>query len=217
MMLGFFLGEKKNLFSVVNTNSGLLFRCQWLYVLCRYEWVDIGMLDYDPSTKLYLVKRVNIVTELQACERETISRQSQRSDKTAKRKPQSGYRAELEEIHSESTPSPRAMSGSSSRGGSISPVPDAAAPASVDGMEAGGADETPELRKSPELQKTQKPTTGMAVSKQQGSPLQGVKMKRGGLESQDGAFHWVPRVRVMFAAENPKVFASRVAHAHMYR
>ena len=24
----------------------------------RYEWVDVGMLDYDPATKLYQVKRV---------------------------------------------------------------------------------------------------------------------------------------------------------------
>ena len=24
----------------------------------QYEWVDVGMFDYDPQTKLYLVKRV---------------------------------------------------------------------------------------------------------------------------------------------------------------
>lgn len=27
---------------------------------CRYEWVDIGMLDYDPSKQLYLVKRIHV-------------------------------------------------------------------------------------------------------------------------------------------------------------
>ena len=26
----------------------------------RYEWVDVGMLDYDPATKLYRVKRVYV-------------------------------------------------------------------------------------------------------------------------------------------------------------
>ena len=26
----------------------------------RYEWVNVGMLDYNPDTKLFLVKRVNI-------------------------------------------------------------------------------------------------------------------------------------------------------------
>ena len=28
------------------------------YYDTRYEWVDVGMLDYDPTTKLYHVKRV---------------------------------------------------------------------------------------------------------------------------------------------------------------
>ena len=44
-----------------------------------------------------------------------------------------------------------------------------------------------------------------------------VKMKKGGLESVDGMYYWLPRVRVMFMAEDPKVFTSRVAHAHMSR
>ena len=26
----------------------------------RYEWVNVGMLDYNPDTKLFLVKRVNV-------------------------------------------------------------------------------------------------------------------------------------------------------------
>lgn len=29
-----------------------------MYYYDRYEWVDVGMLDYDPTTKLYHVKRV---------------------------------------------------------------------------------------------------------------------------------------------------------------
>ena len=36
-------------------------------------------------------------------------------------------------------------------------------------------------------------------------------------ESEDDIHYWVPRVRLMFAAEDPSVFARRVAHAHMTR
>ena len=36
-------------------------------------------------------------------------------------------------------------------------------------------------------------------------------------ESDDDIHYWVPRVRLMFAAEDPTVFARRVAHAHMTR
>ena len=32
-------------------------------VLYRYEWVDVGMLDYDPDSKLYHVKRVYVPTK----------------------------------------------------------------------------------------------------------------------------------------------------------
>ena len=39
----------------------------------------------------------------------------------------------------------------------------------------------------------------------------------GGRESEDDIHYWVPRVRLMFAAEDPTVFARRVAHAHMTR
>ena len=33
-------------------------------VLYRYEWVDVGMLDYDPDSKLYHVKRVYVPTHI---------------------------------------------------------------------------------------------------------------------------------------------------------
>ena len=36
-------------------------------------------------------------------------------------------------------------------------------------------------------------------------------------ESEDDIHYWIPRVRLMFAAEDPTVFARRVAHAHMTR
>ena len=39
----------------------------------------------------------------------------------------------------------------------------------------------------------------------------------GGRESEDDIHYWVPRVRLMFAAEDPTVFSRRVAHAHMTR
>ena len=31
---------------------------------CRYEWVDVGMLEYDPTSKLYLVKRVHVPSHI---------------------------------------------------------------------------------------------------------------------------------------------------------
>ena len=37
------------------------------------------------------------------------------------------------------------------------------------------------------------------------------------VESEDRIHYWVPRVRLMFAAEDPTVFAQRVAHAHLAR
>lgn len=42
-------------------------------------------------------------------------------------------------------------------------------------------------------------------------------MKEGALESEDGMYYWVPRVRVVFAAEDPRMFANRVSHAHLTR
>jgi len=37
------------------------------------------------------------------------------------------------------------------------------------------------------------------------------------IESEDDVHYWIPRVRLMFLAEDPTVFARRVAHAHMSR
>ena len=36
-------------------------------------------------------------------------------------------------------------------------------------------------------------------------------------ESEDQIHYWVPRVRLMFAAEDPTMFAQRVAYAHLAR
>lgn len=169
----------------------------------RYEWVDVGMLDYDPSTKLYLVKRVTIVRDLQDCERETLSRQSQRSrTEDEAPKPRSGSSIAIPK-KSGSSLSPRPGSHSSSRGGSLSCIPDAY------GMEAGDANTT----------RLQKPsgTGARRSSARKPFSLKDIKMKDGGLESVGGTYNWVPRVRVMFVAEDPRVFASRVAHAHLSR
>ena len=37
------------------------------------------------------------------------------------------------------------------------------------------------------------------------------------IDSDDNVHYWIPRIRVMFLAEDPTVFARRVAHAHMSR
>ena len=36
-------------------------------------------------------------------------------------------------------------------------------------------------------------------------------------EEMEGSHYWVPRVLLMFAAEDPRVFADRVSHAHKDR
>ena len=43
----------------------------------RYEWVDIGMLDYNPDTKLFLVKRVNIPNHILEANAKKLLRKSQ--------------------------------------------------------------------------------------------------------------------------------------------
>ena len=254
----------------------------------RYDWVDIGVLDYDPATKRYLVKRVRITEELQECERETLSRQSQRSQSSrhhdddsasSHRKP----RHHSIPVHSTSPrrgPSPELklqssepklenvgsaasakVSSSSRLGSGVTPVPE------IRGTAATGAGDsrtslgqrvslTPvsgpqpppppldnnnnnrkaatDSRRSlspkdacPALDgdkahggdlKPQKQATIAAASMSPAKrALKGVKMKKGGLESADGTYHWVPRIRVMFAAEDPRAFASRVADAHTVR
>ena len=49
---------------MLTLESMLLHACtvyRSLYLLMfRYEWVNVGMLDYNSDTKLFLVKRVNI-------------------------------------------------------------------------------------------------------------------------------------------------------------
>ena len=45
----------------------------------------------------------------------------------------------------------------------------------------------------------------------------GGRPKKEGVESDDRIHYWVPRVRLMFAAEDPTVFAQRVAYAHLAR
>lgn len=135
------------------------------------------MLDYDPVTKLYLVKRMSLVADLQECERETLSRQSQRS-----------------RLEDESLSKPRSESPAKKSASDVSPQ-----------TTKGSTDRS----KIPHV-----PRPGAKSSL---PSLNVVKMKEGGLESEGGNYHWVPRVRVMFAAEDPRVFANRVAHAHMSR
>ena len=37
------------------------------------------------------------------------------------------------------------------------------------------------------------------------------------IETEDDIYYWIPRIRLMFLAEDPTMFAHRVAHAHMSR
>jgi hypothetical protein len=43
----------------------------------RYEWVNVGMLDYNPDTKLFLVKRVNIPNHILEANAKKLLQKSQ--------------------------------------------------------------------------------------------------------------------------------------------
>ena len=47
---------------------------------CRYEWVDVGMLEYNPTSKLYLVKRVHVPSHILE---EAASREKDKEEKGA--------------------------------------------------------------------------------------------------------------------------------------
>ena len=106
----------------------------------RYEWVDVGMLDYNPDKKLYLVKRVFVPSKV-------LQQQDSRT-------------------------------GDGSGGESEGP--------SDSGSDSDGSD--PNLNKKHLL-----------------------------AESSDNIHYWIPRVRLMFAAEDPTHFAQRVANAYCLR
>ena len=104
----------------------------------RYEWVDVGVLDYDPPTKLYHIKRVFVPNRLLA--KNTV-------------------------LPSTSSTSLKSDGGSSDGDRS-------------DGEVSDGDDK---------------------------------------VDSDDSINYWVPRVRLMFAAEDPTVFAERVSYAYQLR
>lgn len=208
------------------------------------------MLDYDPVTKLYLVKRVEIPSELQECEKEALSRQSQRSTigERKQKKHDRPMASPAPSRHgSKLELSPMADSPGASPGSNLELIPgsrsniklerpkmDAAVASGEKSNPVSGsgsrtniviADAVPVPegggRVAIDAPKVESPTsTGRGAVKslaQRPSAWNGIKMKEGGLESENGAYYWVPRVRVMFVAEDPRVFANRVAHAHMSR
>ncbi len=60
--------------------------------MLRYEWVDVGVLDYNPANKLYYVKRVHVPNHiLQAKSAEEFN-----SDKKEEKSKESGVKLEGE-------------------------------------------------------------------------------------------------------------------------
>lgn len=153
----------------------------------RYEWVDIGMLGYDPEKKLYLVKRVQMVNLLPEWEKEKLSRLNTPAEGTKPKEPAS------------KTTKRRVSKGSATRS-------------------------NVELRKTTSDEKLE---SGPKKSKSESKSLSTPRRRVGHVErpsiSQDlgegteEGTYWVPRIRLMFAAEDPRVFADRVANAHKTR
>ena len=205
------------------------------------------MLDYDPTTKLYLVKRVKIPQDLMECERASISRQSQRlesrpltaatPDAAASKPDSSTGRDDPKAVSStDNNAEPRSSSGvgggmesKTALGPDSKPVSGSSAVIVMESKTDSSSEEistTPsdesaapadEGRKTPKLKASSEHEPKKLLKKKRKDWLKGVKMKKGELMSEDGVYHWVPRVRVMFSAEDPRVFANRVAYAHMTR
>ena len=129
----------------------------------RYEWVDVGMLEYNPDTKQYLVKRAFVPSHI------------------------------LEKNNNNKKVEGKSGGGSDGEGRS-------------DGSSSSVDDES----------SSQRPVSAQSsgkLSKSAGKK----KRKKGEKESSDGIHYWVPRVRLMFAAEDPSVFADRVAQSYHLR
>ncbi|XP_065895241.1 dynein axonemal heavy chain 1-like isoform X2 [Dysidea avara] len=137
----------------------------------RYDWVPVGMLDYNCERKLYLVKRE------QPSEVQPIR---------GGKKPPSGAAAA-----SDKKARPAVRQGSTDSSGS------------------GSGDEKKELSSSSE------DVENVVTEQKQLFPT--IPKIGSNIESEDDIHYWIPRVRLMFLAEDPTVFTRRVAHAHMSR
>ena len=168
------------------------------------------MLDYDRSNKLYLVKRVNIPVQLLECERETISQQTLRSASSSKyHQPTMDTHIDETDNASVTSPRPEPRSGSKEEGDI-----DAGSATDVLATEAKPIEGRVSSGKLAKNDLARRPLSGGGDG-DGGDGQREAKEKE--LEAEDGSWYWLPRIRVMFAAEDPRAFANRVAHAHMSR
>ena len=194
------------------------------------------MLDYDPSTKLYLVKRTEIPGKVMEYEREIMtSRMSMRDDKfhssngssidSSPDKPKTDTESnpdsdKMTKTHSDSIPESHSDSISKAHSDSTTMTRSDSETMDQSEGDAISASESKELASGAETTKQRKASGNRAEKAvMKGSEvIEDEKNKEKVSEPDDKiAKYWVPRIRVMFAAENPKVFANRVAHAHMTR
>ena len=162
----------------------------------QYEWVDVGMFDYNPQTKLYLVKRVFVPDHV-----------------TQKDKSGSSSTHSLGSAGS----SEGSSSGEGSDGTRIS-----------DGRqgEEAGSNVAPAKKHGKVTKRKSKKSVQQKPKGERHEHyfweclvcvcvcVRALCYEYFFLESEDDIHYWVPRVRLMFSAEDPIVFARRVCFAH---
>ena len=145
------------------------------------------MLDYDSAKKLYLVKCVQLTTLLPEWKKERFSRLNTPI-------PEHSGRLQSAGVPSKKLVSEHSASSSTKHSvskSSISDVVESDSSSSTD----GGVN----------VNKLKRPKSGL-----KSRPAKKPKSMR-------NSEYWVPRVRLLFAAEDPCVFADRVAYAHKSR
>lgn len=190
------------------------------------------MLNYNPSTKLYLVKRVRLPKVFQAYREKLLARRQLREENIESKlyklqNPDGPAGGKVTfQTGSDSASKPRSESVSNDTE-PIEPTFGSNTELIASNKFRSKSDPCPGFRESPNMEEGATAASDEAEAAREAIPpgqqqasvksaeKAGTIEKR--LEEEEGIYYWVPRVRVMFAAEDPRVFANRVAHAHMSR
>lgn len=165
----------------------------------RYEWVDVGMLDYDPVKKLYLVKRVQMKTLQPEWKKERFSQLNTPIPESPSRLLAAGG-SSMEVVSEPGLQSVNSNSSTKPKPGSNSNTDDVVESDSSGSVSYKDGGTNRNVRRH------------LKLGRRSGSARKSKKVRKAG-DSQ----YWVPRVRLLFAAEDPRVFADRLSHAHKSR
>nr|WAW84827.1 axonemal dynein heavy chain 1 [Halisarca dujardinii] len=190
-----------------------------------HEWTSVGVLDYNPSTKRFLVKRVNVPDKFFEKKKMTEDGEALKKSESEERK--SGIEegdGEETAVGAQDQPGSSPKQGSSSllegeekrRDGSNTPSANTSSdkPITADSSEDNlgsttGSDSSsppsPNGNTDPKLRTNQKKKN--LLSRKRFTPY----------DTEDHLEYWVPRIHLMFQAEDPRVFAQRLHRAYRMR